>query len=459
MKIKVWKTDRDGNRLALTHEGEMQYINTDVIDRYDHTGDVEANVVNIHDDIEYQTVGGIGGAISDSAAMAWSKLSGDKKEEFVKAYFDREQGIGYTFGRLSMASCDFSSEDYTYVDEGDMTLESFDISHDKIAVFPLVKAAEKYGKLTLFASPWSPPAYMKTNGSRIGGKLKKECYPLWAKYFRKYIEACAENGISIWGVTMQNEPRHHQMWESCLYTPEEEIEFLGYLGEELEGKDVKIICYDHCRERTFERAKMTFESENGKYCDGVAHHWYSGDHFGELRAVFAKYPDKVNIASEGCNAVKGFGIQDEPELRFAEIYAHDILGCFNNGLTHYCDWNITLDEKNGPFHNREGRGCSADTPVYCVAESDEIVYRLAYYYIGHFSKFVYPGAKVVATSSYIETVEAVTFKNPDGSLACVMLNRSGNDRLCRVRLDGHICDVYLKAHSIATAVIESKIGV
>ena len=122
MKIKIWKTDREGNRLALTHEGEMQYINTDVIDRYDHTGDVEANVVNIHDDIEYQTVGGIGGAISDSAAMAWSKLSGDKKEEFVKMYFDREQGIGYSFGRLSMASCDFSSEDYTYVDEGDMTL-------------------------------------------------------------------------------------------------------------------------------------------------------------------------------------------------------------------------------------------------------------------------------------------------------------------------------------------------
>ncbi|MBQ2941189.1 MAG: glucosylceramidase [Clostridia bacterium] len=454
MKVVFYVTDQNGKRLTKTVEDNMQYKNTDIIEEQGHPGDVESRLINIHSDVELQTYGGMGGAFSDTAATVWSIMPEDKKAELEKAYFDKKDGIGYTLGRLSIGSCDFSTEDYTYVEEGDETLDTFDISHDKKAVFPFIKAAEKYTELTLFSSPWSPPSYMKTNNSRIGGHLKKECYPLWAKYFRKYIEACKENGINIWGVTMQNEPRHHQIWESCLYTPEEEAAFLGYLGKELEGSGVKILCYDHCRERVYERAKAILESDNGKYCDGIAYHWYSGDHFGELKAFNTKYPDKISIESEGCRAIPGSGIKEEYNLEFAEYYAHDISGCFNNGTHYFCDWNLLVDENNGPFHNREGRGCSVDAPVYYNKETNELIYRLSYYYIGHYSKFVVPGAKVVASSSYNHNVETVAFKNPDGTVVSVLLNRTNQNLPCIVRMDGYIKEFNLDAHSIVTAVIE-----
>ena len=221
-------------------------------------------------------------AIPGNGKSSWSL-------RLIEAYFDRAKGIGYNFGRLSIASCDFSTEDYTYVDEGDETLDTFDISHDKKAVFPMVKAAKRYADLLLLASPWSPPVYMKTNDTReYGGHLKKEYYPLWAKYFAKYIAACKAEGIDIWGVTVQNEPRHTQMWESCLYSPEEEIDFLGYLGKALSDTDVKILCYDHCRERVYERAKKIYENENGKYCDGIAEG--SRTIIAEKSPFWSKYP-------------------------------------------------------------------------------------------------------------------------------------------------------------------------
>ncbi len=453
MKARLWRSDASGNRLKDEGVSEMEYNDIDTIDSPDHSGDVEGGLINVRPEIEYQTFGGIGGAFTESAATVWQRLPDNKREELTAAYFSRERGIGYTFGSLTMGSCDFSLEDYTYVREGDETLESFDISHDKAAVFPMVHAAQEYTELTLFASPWSPPAYMKTNGSRIGGKLKKEYYPLWAKYFRKYIQACGENGVPIWGVTMQNEPRHHQIWESCLYTAAEEADFLGYLGRELRGTGVKILCYDHCRERIMERAEAVFGSENGSYCDGIAHHWYSGEYFGELRAFSARYPGKLCVASESCVPVRGKGINAERETEIAERYARDICHCFLNGLHYYCDWNLLLDENGGPSHNRENRQVSADTPVYGIMRTGEILYRLAYYYIGHYSKFVMPGAKVVACSSCRQELESVAFKNADGCVMCVILNRSDTLCPCRIRINGYLKRVEMAPHSIVTAVI------
>lgn len=455
MKATIYYSDHNGKKLQKDGAFEMPYVNTDVNEEYGHPKDIEANLINIHDELEYQTVLGIGGAFSDSAASAWKAMPQNMQEKFIEAYFDKEKGIGYNLGRLSIASCDFSTENYTYVEEGDQTLVSFDISHDKKAVFPMVKAAEKYTELTLFASPWSPPAYMKTNNTRVyGGRLKKEYYPLWAKYFSRYVDECKKENINIWGVTLQNEPRHTQMWESCLYSVEEEIEFLGYLGKALAGKDVKILCYDHCRERVYERAKAIFESENGKYCDGIAHHWYSGDHFGELEAYRRSYPEKFNVASEGCCAVSGEEESVERELEFAEKYAHDILCCFRRGVHGYCDWNLTLDEKNGPYHNRTGRGCSAEAPVYCNKETGEILFRLSYYYIGHVSKFVEKGAKIVNASAYTERLDYCAFKNPNGNVVLVVMNPTDEALSTIVRLGGCVLRSEMPQHSIATFVIE-----
>ena len=140
----------------------------------------------------------------------------------------------------------------------------------------------------------------------------------------------------------------------------------------------------------------------------------------------------------------------------AERYAHDILGCFAHGVHYYCDWNLTLNEKNEPCHNRTGRGCSADAPVYCNKETGKLVFRLSYYCIGHISKFVQKGAKVVCYSSYTEKLECCAFKNPDRTVALVVLNKTGEDLPAYIRLSGCVYKTKIPRRSIATFIIEKE---
>src|SRR5690348_15313111 len=156
-----------------------------------------------------QTILGIGGALTDSSAETFAKIPAAKQRELLDAYYDPAKGIAYTLGRTNIHSCDFSSASYTYVDEGDKALTSFSVAHDRQFRIPFIKRAlaTAGGRLTLFASPWSPPAFMKTNNDMLhGGKLKTEFRQAWANYFAKFIRAYEREGIPIWGVTVQNEP-------------------------------------------------------------------------------------------------------------------------------------------------------------------------------------------------------------------------------------------------------------
>src|SRR5690242_7166897 len=181
-----------------------------------------------------QTILGIGGALTDSSAETFAKIPAAKQQEILDAYYDPNKGIRYTLARTNIHSCDFSSASYTYVTEGDKDLSSFSVNHDKQYRIPFIKRviAATGGRLTLFASPWSPPAFMKTNNDILhGGKLKPEFYQSWANYYTKFIKAYEREGIPIWGITIQNEPMATQTWESCIYTGEEERDFLkNFLG-------------------------------------------------------------------------------------------------------------------------------------------------------------------------------------------------------------------------------------
>ena len=139
----IYKSNKYKYKLTKVENSSFIYKVTEGIPSSDHSEDVENNLINIHEDVEYQTFGGIGGAFTDAAASAWSKLSNEKKREFIEAYFSKEKGIGYTLGRITIASCDFSKDDYTYLDENDTTLESFDISHDKTNIIPMIYEAQK----------------------------------------------------------------------------------------------------------------------------------------------------------------------------------------------------------------------------------------------------------------------------------------------------------------------------
>ena len=417
--------------------------------------DTEHKLINLHPDMTFNRIDGFGGAITEAAACAWSRLSDEKREKFVKMYFDPEEGIGYNLARLHMNSCDFSIDEYTYVEEGDMDLHTFDLSRDDKYIVPLVKEAQKYSpEMRFFFAPWSPPKYMKDNNEVQGGYLKKEFYGLYAEYFRKYILEMQKRGINIWLATVQNETRHHQTWESCCYTPAQEKEFItGYLGPALEDLGIKIMFYDHCKERVFERCKFMYaDEETAKYLYGIACHWYSGDHFGELELAKLKYPDKGIIMTECCTGDGEKGLKITNDLAHAEKYAHDLLGNLNAGLNGYTDWNIALDEENGPYHNRSGY-CAA--PIICDKEKDEILCQSSYYYIGHFSKFIRPGAERIGVSSYTDALEVTSFLNQDGKLATVVLNRSDNEVPYILRMNGQLLDRVIPAHSIETVIQEN----
>ena len=262
----------------------------------------------------FQSFMGIGGAITDATSEVFAMLSKDKQKEFLKAYYSVEEGIGYSLARTHIHSCDFSKESYTYLTDEEKSLKSFNIDHDLQYRIPLIKRAIQMagGNLPLYVSPWSPPAFMKSNKNMLnGGKLLPNYYDSWALYYAKFIQAYENEDIPIWGLTIQNEPMAVQRWESCIYTAEEERDFLkDFLGPTLEEEglgDKKIIVWDHNRDFVSHRANVIFEdAEASKYAWGIGFHWYETwtgglPMFANLGNITASFPTKNLIFTEGCN--------------------------------------------------------------------------------------------------------------------------------------------------------------
>ncbi len=389
--------------------------------------------VFVNTDKRFQTLIGIGGALTDASAEVFAKLSKEKQQELLDAYYSDEKGIGYTFGRISIHSCDFSSSSFTYVDEGDKDLKTFSIDHDKQFRIPLIKRAIETagGKLTLFASPWSPPAFMKSNNDMLhGGKLLPEFYQSWADYYVRFINAYQDEGIPIWGITVQNEPMAIQRWESCIYTAEEERDFLkNYLGPTMEKaglRDKKIIVWDHNRDLMNYRANVIFsDPDAAKYAWGIGFHWYetwqgSVPMYRNELAVKQAFPDKNLIFTEGC--AENFNDSSYNSIKNAERYGSQMINDFNCGTTAWTDWNILLDQHGGPNHVENF--CMA--PVHANLESGDLIYTPSYYYIGQFSKFIRPGATRVSTAASRSQLLSTSFLNEDGKMVTVVMNQSEN---------------------------------
>ncbi len=453
MRAEIYRTcESTGDRLKHTETAEFKEEPFSLDTLKQKNNDTEQALINIHPEATFEKFGGFGAAVTESSATAWMKMSEDKRDELAKAYFSEKDGIGYTVSRVSVHSCDFSLDAYSYIKDGDMSLESFDISREEKAVIPFLKTAQKYAEgFKILASPWSPPPFMKDNGDWHGGYLKPECYGAWAKYIRRYAEEMKKRGVGIWGVTVQNETRHHQMWESCVYTPEQEAEYVkNNLGPALEGTGIKIFVYDHCKERIFERCLKYYKDPVLKnYISGIACHWYSGDHFGEIELCKRTFPDKSVIMSEGCTYSGEKGMHKSNEWEQSRKYAHDIMGDLNSGLDMFIDWNITLNEENGPCHWREGRAyCEAG--IYCDTVNNELVYSPNYYVIGQFSKFIRPGAERLGISSFSAQLESTAFKNKDGSIAVVVYN-NGNSEVCyTLRIHGKLLERRALPKSVET---------
>jgi glucosylceramidase len=406
----------------------------------------------------FQTFFGIGGAMTDAAAETFYKLPKDKQKELLTAYFDKDKGIGYTVARTNMNSCDFSSDMYTYVTDEDKGLKTFNIEHDKKFKIPFIKEAMAVtgGKLNLFASPWSPPSWMKDNNDMLhGGKLKTAFYDTWAMYFTKFIKAYKKEGVRVWGTTLQNEPMAKQIWESCIYTAEEEKDFLKHLGPIMvkEGlKDVKLIVWDHNRDMMYQRAQTYFsDPEASKYAWGIGFHWYeawSGGNsmYDNVQRVHEAFPDKNIFFTEGCT--DSFDPAKYNDWTMGERYARSMINDFNNGMVGFTDWNILLDETGGPNHVKNF--CFA--PIHGDTRTGQLIYTNAYYYIGHFSKFINPGAKRIISSSSRSQLLTTAFKNTDGKTVVIVMNQSNIKTPYNLWLNGKAATVIALPHSIATLI-------
>jgi len=408
---------------------------------------------------QFQTFVGIGGALTDAAAEVFAKLPETAQQELLTAYYDKENGIGYNFGRTNIASCDFSSASYDYIETGDADLNSFSIEHDREFRIPFIKKAIETagGSLTMFASPWSPPAWMKDNNDRLhGGHLLEAYKQSWANHFVKFMEAYQAEGIPFWGLSVQNEPMAVQIWESCIYSAEEERDFVKkYLGPTLEKAgmaDKKLIVWDHNRDLIYQRAStMLNDPEAAKYVWGVGFHWYEpwtgGDmQFENLARVKEAFPDANLIFTEGC--VEKFSADRINDWSLGERYGHSMINDFNCGTVAWTDWNILLDETGGPNH--VGNLCFA--PIHADTKNGKLLYTNSYYYIGHFSKFIQPGAKRISCSSNRKALESTAFENPDGSLVVVVMNGSDNDQPYHLWMNGSAVEINSPAHSIQTLI-------
>ncbi len=420
-------------------------------DNADSGADPGLPTVSVDPERRYQSIEGFGGAFTEAAAVTWLALDAARREQLLRAYFDRDAGHGYTLCRVHMGSCDFALGNYSHVETaGDLALASFSIERDRRALLPFIQAAQRVAgrPLRLLASPWSPPAWMKSNGQMNGGgTLRPECRDAWARCFVRFIEAYAAEGVAIWGVTVQNEPQATQRWDSCLYSAEAERDFVrDYLGPTLAAAGlgtVKIVIWDHNRDLMLERANVVYaDPEAQRYVWGTGFHWYGEDCFDQVQGLHDAWPDKQLLFTEGCQE----GGPHHGSWELGERYARSMINDLNRWTVGWIDWNLLLDQHGGPNH--VGNFCSA--PILTDAASGALLLQSSYFYIGHFTRFVRPGAQRVSCVTARQDLEAASFVNPDGSLAVIAMNRSEQPLRFALGIAGGRTVAELPPRSIAT---------
>lgn len=399
----------------------------------------------------FQTLEGFGAAFTEAAAVTWQALPAAQAEALLRDYFDRSAGHGYSLCRVHMNSCDFALGNYAHAEvAGDVALAHFNIDRDRQSLLPMIKAAQAVAAqpIQLLVSPWSPPAWMKTNGQMNGGgRLRPEFAGAWARCYVRFIEAYEAEGVPVWGVSVQNEPDASQRWDSCIYSAEEERDFVrDHLGPALATAGlghIRIVIWDHNRDLMVERASVVYsDPEAAQYVWGCGFHWYGEDHFDHVQLVHDAWPDKALLFTEGCQE----GGPHTGEWELGERYGRSLINDLNRWTAGWIDWNLLLDETGGPNH--VGNLCSA--PILAERETGQLLRQSSYFYLGHFSRYIRPGARRVLCAATKQVLEATAFVNPDGSVAVVVMNRSEAALRFTLRIDGGRCEACLPARAIAT---------
>ncbi|GAB5408328.1 MAG: glycoside hydrolase family 30 protein [Balneolaceae bacterium] len=434
----------------------------------------------------YQKITGFGGSFTESSAYLLNEVSEENRKKIIEAYFG-DSGAKYSLTRTHINSSDFSLGNYSYASvPGDKELENFTIDEDRDDVIPMIKDAMEVSSegFKIISSPWTAPIWMKDNNEWKGGKLLPEYYDTWALFFSKYLNAYADEGIDIWGITVENEPLGNgNNWESMHYTPEEMNDFVkNHLGPKLEqdGHDVVLLGYDQNRDHLEEWVDVMYgDEEAARYFDGTAVHWYAStyDVFEEaLQYAHKAAPDKYLIQTEATadadvpvwkdddwywqKEATDWGWDWAPEEqkylhpKYVPVYryARDMIGTLNNWVDGWVDWNMVLDRQGGP--NWANNWCLA--PVIVDPELDEVYFTPLYYTMAHFSRFIRPGAVRIGHSHEEDEVLVTAVENPDGSIVMVVLNQSEDSRELQIDLEGKTSNISIQGKALQTIIINSK---
>ena len=416
---------------------------------------IESQVVNIYPELSYETFEGFGGAVTEAAGYIYSLMNDEQKKKVIETYFSPEK-MNYRLVRVHMDSCDFSLGLYEAMSNSEDTeLKSFSFERTEKYILPMLEYAKKTAgeNLKLMLTPWSPPAFMKTNGKRTGGgKLKPEYRKLWAEYICRYIREFQNRGFEVQRISIQNEPKAVQTWDSCLFTAEEEKSFLrDFLYPTMKShgfENIEVFIWDHNKERIYERVRDTVDEETREMVSGAAFHWYSGDHFEGLELVRRLYPELKLIMSESCLE---YSIFDEKNIEsVTNKLCHEIIGDLNHGMCAFYDWNLLLDEKGGPNH--VGNYCHA--PFLYDVEKKKLLPQKTQEQYEMFSHFICPGSVRVQTTKFTEQIDTVAYRTPDGRIVLILLNKGKELEAVNIRLGKMVGSLLLPAGILAACEIE-----
>lgn len=442
---EIWATTGDQSKL-LSKQSDI-----DIIDK----SETENPTITINASERYQEIAGFGAALTGSSAYLMNNLGASQKTALLNDLFDPEDGIGISYLRMSIGASDFSLGDYTYNDlpkgEEDPELTQFSIEEDEKHIIPVFRnILQIYPELGVMGSPWSAPAWMKTNQSLYGGSLKPEWYAVYADYFVKYIEAYAAHGIAIDAITPQNEPLHTAGYPTMRMEVEAQSDFiknsLGPAFEE-EGINTKIIAYDHNFDVPEYPLSILEDEEAYPYVDGVAFHAYAGN-VSAMGTVHNAFPEKDLYFTEISGGEWATNFADNLKWNIKNI----LIGSTKNWSKTALFWNLALNENHGPTNN----GCQDCRGVVTISGSGDVERNIEYYVIGHFSKFVRPGAYRIASTEFASStnLSSVAFENVDGSKVLVVLNESSSARNFSVNTGKGIFNTGIDANSVVTIVWE-----
>ena len=449
--VEVYVTTGDRTKL-LSREADLGLVAT---------APGELPTIVVSEDTSYQEIVGFGAALTDASAwLIQHKVDAARRESLLQELFgassrpsprEPRPAIGLSFLRLDMGASDFALRQYSYDDmppgETDPTLAHFSIDPDRAETLPIVKRALAINpRLSIMASPWSAPAWMKSTGSMITGTLRPEAYEPYALYFKKFIEAYGAAGVPILAITVQNEPHFEPGdYPGMRLEPAARSRLIGqFLGPLLERSrlDTRILDWDHNWDEPQSPLAVLADSSARRYVSGVAWHCYAGD-VAAQRVVHDAYPDKDAYFTE-CSG-------GEWAPKFAEnltwMVRNLIVGATRNWARGVLLWNLALDEHQGPHTG----GCGNCRGVVTIDSSGAVHRNEEYYALAHASRFVRPGARRIASSSGVDGLESVAFRNPDdGSKALIVVNTGPTERSFAVRAGGRGFQYALASDAVAT---------